>query len=1330
NAISYIDREGRMNTCSYDPAGRLISKSIDGCTQTYTYTAAGKLDSVTDPTGAKILYEYNGNGKLTGITDANGHKSSFEYGILGNPLHMSEGSGAGVSYSYNEAGQLTGIINDGAQKGILYEYDSLGRRIKETDARGYSTSYEYDPAGNLIKTTDAFGRAEIIKRDPMGRILSETDAAGNTTSYGYDSSGRLIFKIDASGAKTSMSYDLAGRLTSTTDPKGGVTSYSYDGLGRLTSQTDAAGNTTKFNYSGVNLTEIYDAAGNLTRYGYDRRNLIMYEVDARDNPAKREYDRAGRIVSKANRTMGYDRYAYDPAGNLTEETNAAGGIVKYVYDGADRLSARTDEAGNTTKYSYTTGGVIDKITYPDESTKSFEYDENLNLIKVIDGMGNATSYTYDALNRISACINSDGTSRIYSYDRAGNLEALTDEAGNRWEYGYDALGNKTFEKDPLGNTAFYEYDKNSNLTKIILKGNSESTTFAGIPGMSGMKGAAEAADMNSIAGTAGFAESFKNIQNSKAQAQKTQITSYEYDVLNRPVKRTDAMGNTVSYEYDSVGNLIKKTDEEGGITSYEYDPNANLTKTVYPDGSINTFTYDGDNRLIGYTDPTGNTNFTRDALGRMTQAGSYAGGVRYEYDPVGNVTMVDGFMLKTHYTYDSMGRMTGIENKGMQNDTFKFSYEYNAAGEITRITKPDKSVEQRSYDSMGRLVKVDIDGIQSGIYQYDSTGNLKNKTENLSGVKIESEYKYDKNNRLIEEYILGAAPKRSRYSYDGFGNIVNEYEEGSGKSAPVNTRYEYNSLNQLTKKVQSTSKENKQSAGSTAGINPDSAIDLGIGSAVGTLSGRQTSDSVFNYEYDKKGNLISLKEGGETVASYKYGAAGRMIKASAKAGDIDYRYDALGHLVRSGYSDFTPNYISDIDMPFIEHIFGGGFGEKITHVYGPEGEAGTYADYRLYCLTKDRLGSTVMAKDTEGEVVSGTYYNAWGEAVNTYTKAGFEKSILAVPSYTGHRYDNISGLYYAKARMYSADDKRFTSIDPIKDGLNWYEYCMGDPQKYTDPSGYARGYGPFEAYSNHLVHIVPEITNHSLNNEEKKLVNKSSDLGWEYMKAADTSIEYTDKIFGEKLKKILDNDDNNKDLYLPFTSKNYRANLDDNTIANAYHHIYWNAVLKNYYARQFYANSYHEEYTCRSGKVYTLFDKTNDEKRMIYLSITPAEASKAPLIYGTKYDYSGKTYDEFVDEIVNNEVKKWTDAHENGNNDSAAKMDYKNNAIGYNLISAAATKKLSDKDISMRVLKHMSKGKGIGYELFEDINDRDYYSRSKRNDIYNSILTEQSNRIK
>ena len=30
---------------------------------------------------------------------------------------------------------------------------------------------------------------------------------------------------------------------------------------------------------------------------------------------------------------------------------------------------------------------------------------------------------------------------------------------------------------------------------------------------------------------------------------------------------------------------------------------------------------------------------------------------------------------------------------------------------------------------------------------------------------------------------------------------------------------------------------------------------------------------------------------------------------------------------------------------------------------------------------------------------------------------------------------------------------RFTSVDPIKDGLNWYAYCYNNPIKYVDPSG-------------------------------------------------------------------------------------------------------------------------------------------------------------------------------------------------------------------------------------------------------------------------------------
>ena len=42
-----------------------------------------------------------------------------------------------------------------------------------------------------------------------------------------------------------------------------------------------------------------------------------------------------------------------------------------------------------------------------------------------------------------------------------------------------------------------------------------------------------------------------------------------------------------------------------------------------------------------------------------------------------------------------------------------------------------------------------------------------------------------------------------------------------------------------------------------------------------------------------------------------------------------------------------------------------------------------------------------------------------------------------------------------RARYYDASIGRFTQEDPIRDGMNWYSYCGGNPIRYIDPSGLA-----------------------------------------------------------------------------------------------------------------------------------------------------------------------------------------------------------------------------------------------------------------------------------
>ena len=55
--------------------------------------------------------------------------------------------------------------------------------------------------------------------------------------------------------------------------------------------------------------------------------------------------------------------------------------------------------------------------------------------------------------------------------------------------------------------------------------------------------------------------------------------------------------------------------------------------------------------------------------------------------------------------------------------------------------------------------------------------------------------------------------------------------------------------------------------------------------------------------------------------------------------------------------------------------------------------------------------------------------------------------------YAGEYYDRETGNYYLRARYYAPSYGRFTQIDPIRDGTNWYIYCDNDPVNKIDPSG-------------------------------------------------------------------------------------------------------------------------------------------------------------------------------------------------------------------------------------------------------------------------------------
>ena len=103
-----------------------------------------------------------------------------------------------------------------------------------------------------------------------------------------------------------------------------------------------------------------------------------------------------------------------------------------------------------------------------------------------------------------------------------------------------------------------------------------------------------------------------------------------------------------------------------------------------------------------------------------------------------------------------------------------------------------------------------------------------------------------------------------------------------------------------------------------------------------------------------------------------------------------------------------------------------------------------------YYLT-DEQGSVRYVLDAAGNVQNDYRYDAFGQRI-----AG-QENIPNRLRYNAQIEDDLTGLYYLRARYYNTGIGRFTQEDVIyNDGLNLYAYCSSNPVMYSDPSGFAK----------------------------------------------------------------------------------------------------------------------------------------------------------------------------------------------------------------------------------------------------------------------------------
>ncbi|NLF83081.1 MAG: RHS repeat-associated core domain-containing protein, partial [Candidatus Gastranaerophilales bacterium] len=140
--------------------------------------------------------------------------------------------------------------------------------------------------------------------------------------------------------------------------------------------------------------------------------------------------------------------------------------------------------------------------------------------------------------------------------------------------------------------------------------------------------------------------------------------------------------------------------------------------------------------------------------------------------------------------------------------------------------------------------------------------------------------------------------------------------------------------------------------------------------------------------------------------------------------------------------------------------------EYVLYSYGEP--VAVSADGNTSYFGTDILGSVRNVTDKYGNVQSNYNYDAFG---NPYL-SNLDNDMSF--GYCGKTYDNGTGLYNYGFRDYSPNQARFTTVDPIRDGNNWFSYVVNDPVNYIDPFGLEKTDPYFTNNTNDYYVVVDE----------------------------------------------------------------------------------------------------------------------------------------------------------------------------------------------------------------------------------------------------------------
>ncbi|HEX6719181.1 MAG TPA: RHS repeat-associated core domain-containing protein [Pyrinomonadaceae bacterium] len=767
------------------------------------------------------------------------------------------------------------------------------------------------------------GSSMFVRKLFLSQIIDKT---GNTVELAYDSQSRLIAVTDAIGQVSTLSYDLSDKpltITRVTDPFGRYASFEYDAAGQLSRITDVIGLTSAFTYGPGDFVNKLITPYGTTSFSSFQNGTTRW-IEATDQLGQTEH------VEYTQNSVGIP--FSEPANKVPSGMFTQNEWILY------RNTFFWDKkAWSEYPHDYTKAKLTHWLHGPDwNTTSSIKESEKKPLENRVwydyPGQFSPIFIGTSALPTSVGRVLDDGSSQVshYQYNSLGKIIRATDPLGRSTTYVYannqiDLLEIRQTSNGINDLLARYTYNNAQHLPLTYTDASGQTTAFT----------------YNSH----GQLLTVKNPKN--------ETTSFTYDTNGYLTKIAGPVaGATTELAYDSFGRIRTVTESDGYTLTRDYDSLNRLTKVSYPNGTAQQLIYD---RLdIGQTIDRLNrvTEFTHDALRRLTSVKDPLGRqTQFSYCSCGGLAqMIDANGHTTTWNLDLQGRVIGKVLADGKQTTYQYensterlkrsidakgqttNYEYTADNNLKRISYDNAQVPTAdvvyTYDSKYNRVITMQDGAGTTAYAYNpvgqqlGAGNLSAIDGPLSSDTIA--YSYDELGRVISRSINGIA---ATAAYDQLGRVTNVnnalggfsysyvgatdrlassvYPNGRGATYTYFSNEGDRRLKQVTSFLAQFgytyyANGNIRNWSQIPGPQPSAFFTYDQADQLTKVGSSESEDNLFSYEYDGAGNRT--KEGAQGLGTIA-GTFNETNELISRAG-TDLSYDSNGNLVNDGSRTF------------------------------------------------------------------------------------------------------------------------------------------------------------------------------------------------------------------------------------------------------------------------------------------------------------------------------------------------------------------------------------------------------------------------------------------